>query len=148
MVRRAVIGFLVFVGASAAAGFIVRMTLPEFGTGEDDTFALVASMAERRFHSTAGALQSGTATAFMGSIVLDLRNAAFDRMATLRLRAVMGGVEVIVPETWRVEAIAQVIMGDLVNRTHPDDLIETAPLLLVDATAVMGGVIIHDGEGA
>ena len=90
----------------------------------------------------------GTATAFMGSVVLDLRDATIEGMAMLHVRAVMGGMEVVVPEDWRVETVAQVIMGDLVDRTDPNDLPETAPLLLVEAAVVMGGIMIHDGGGA
>ena len=147
-VRRLIIGVLGVVGVSAAAGFAVRTFVREFGTEEDDTFAIVASMTERRFHGRADSLRSGTATAFMGSVVLDLREANLEGMAMLHLRAVMGGMEVLVPHGWRVEVVAQAVMGDLVNRTDPDDLPETAPLLLVDAIAVMGGIIIYEGEEA
>jgi hypothetical protein len=141
-------GFLGVVGVSAAAGFAVRMLVPEFGTEEDDTFAVVASMTERRFDSRADALRSGEATAVMGSVVLDFRDANLEGIAMLHLRTVMGGMVVIVPDDWRVEIVAQVIMGDLVDRTDPDDLAETAPLLLVDATAVMGGIVIRQGKEA
>jgi hypothetical protein len=58
----------------------------------------------------------------------------------------MGGVDVIVPAHWRVEVMGRSILGGVGNLTEPDSPDEDAPLLLVDALALMGGIEIHQGE--
>ena len=43
----------------------------------------------------------------------------------------------------RVETTKTVFMGGVDNKTNPDCEPESAPLLVIDVTAVMGGVDIH-----
>jgi hypothetical protein len=57
----------------------------------------------------------------------------------------MGGINLVVPPSWRVEVRSDVTMGDVVNLTDPDDPAD-GPVLLIDAKAVMGGIVINDGD--
>lgn len=145
-IKRVVTGFVFLSLASALAAFIVRKRIPAFGAAEDGQFAVVAAMDGADFQSTTPRFEEGRATAFMGGIRLDLTDADLAPGAYLTLRAIMGGVDVIVPAHWRVEVMGRSILGGVGNLTEPDSPDEDAPLLLVDALALMGGIEIHQGE--
>ncbi|HZL18511.1 MAG TPA: LiaF domain-containing protein [Polyangia bacterium] len=83
--------------------------------------------------------------AMMGGAQLDLREARFPAgVIDLEVKAVFGGVQIIVPPGLAVEVHGTAIMGGFqnVNRApaHPDP---DAPLLRVHGIAIMGGVDIH-----
>lgn len=82
--------------------------------------------------------------AMMGGAELDLREARFPAgVIDLEVKAVFGGVQIIVPPGLAVEVHGTAIMGGFqnLNRSpaHPDP---AAPLLRVHGIAVMGGVDI------
>jgi hypothetical protein len=82
--------------------------------------------------------------AMMGGAQLDLREARFPAgVIDLEVKAVFGGVQIIVPPGLAVEVHGTAIMGGFqnVNRSpaHPDP---AAPLLRVHGVAIMGGVDI------
>jgi hypothetical protein len=54
----------------------------------------------------------------------------------------MGGVEVSVPASWRVEVIATERMGEVTHDLDEDDQNDEGPLLLIYASATMGGISI------
>jgi hypothetical protein len=141
--RRVAIGFFLYVAASVAAAFAVRALVPEFGGEGDEVFSVVSSMSGREFRSSSDRLRSGNVTAFMGGAEIDLRHASIVDGARLSLRAFMGGIDILVPDAWRVEVTESVFLGGIVNRTAPDSVADDAPLLVIDAVITMGGVEIH-----
>lgn len=145
-IKRIVIWFVVVSAANVLAALVVRRKIPAFGTEADGQFSVVAAMDGANFESTSQAFEDGRATAFMGGIELDLVDAELEAGAYLTLRAVMGGIDVVVPSRWRVEVMGRSLMGGVENLTDPDSLPDDAPLLLVDALAVMGGIEIHQAE--
>jgi hypothetical protein len=147
MRRLAVIIFVVnaiFVGAAIFA----RRLIPTHGDESSDTFALLASMSGIEFASRSQALSVGKATAFLGGIELDLRNAHIVDGAVLELVTVFGGIAVAVPPTWRVEVRQRALVGGVENNTDPDAAREGAPLLVIDASASFGGIAIGVKEPA
>lgn len=145
-IKRAALGVTILAGLLTVAGVAVRRTVPVFGSESDDAFSIVFVMSGGPFRSTAKGLRSGEVLAFMGGAELDLRRATIVDGATLRLRAVMGGIDVIVPTGWRVEVATSAFMGGIDNRTDPD-ADPDGPLLLIEALAVMGGIAVHaDGD--
>lgn len=79
-------------------------------------------------------------TTTFGGGTLDLSGATLaDRCATLRLKALFGGGQLIVPDDWRVESrLAPVLEGVGDGRTarvRPDD----APVLTLTGLALFGG---------
>jgi hypothetical protein len=144
-VRRLVLGFVIFVVATAASAFVVRKRVPRFGESEDDAFSLVTAMGGVAFESRAKALTEGALFVYMGGAELDLMDAELAPDAHLSLKVFMGGASVVVPPTWRVEVRQDVMMGEVVNKTNPDDP-EDGPLLIIDVRVVMGGVEIQDGD--
>ena len=145
-IRKLVVGLFIFFASSAVAALVVRNRFPAFGDEGDEEFSIVAAMGGRVFESNTTNLSEGKSIALMGGIELDLVDAAVAPGAYLVLRAVFGGIDVVVPSGWRVEMMGRSVMGGVANLTDPDALGEEAPVLLVDALAVMGGIEIHGEE--
>ncbi len=145
-IKKLVIGLCIFTASSAVAALVVRSRIPAFGDESDEEFSIVAAMGGRVFKSSTKHFAEGRVTAFMGGIELDLVDADVAAGAYLVLRAVMGGIDVVVPSEWRVEVMGRSVVGGVANLTDPDALGEDAPVLLVDALAVMGGIEIHAAE--
>jgi hypothetical protein len=82
----------------------------------------------------------------MGGISLDLSEAELATSANLELTAITGGIEVVVPPTWRVEMITTAFAGGAENLTDPDATDIGAPLLLVDARTYFGGVAVRPAD--
>jgi hypothetical protein len=83
--------------------------------------------------------RGGAATAVMGGIDIDLRDATMVRReAVLDVSTVMGGVKIRVPETWTVVTRVNNIMGgysDSTRRPKDDD-----HRLILKGTLLMGGL--------
>ncbi len=82
--------------------------------------------------------------AMMGGANLDLREARFPRgVVDLEVKAIFGGVQILVPPGLAVEVNGSAIMGGFqnVNRSPPTPDPD-APLLRVRGLAIMGGVDI------
>lgn len=134
--------------AALVAALVARKRLPSFGEPSDGRFAVLAAMDGAEFVSETDALLQGSVVAFFGGVRLDLTAAEPAPAAHLTLRSVFGGIDVIVPNTWRVEVAGRSVMGGVGNLTSPDDVDSEAPVLLVDALAVFGGIEIHSKEVA
>ena len=83
-----------------------------------------------------------TAIAFMGGVNLDLRDAeiAGDEI-TIRVFAMMGGVEIIVPEGVEVHISGIPFMGGCDDKTNPDaPILPGTPVVRIKYFAMMGGV--------
>lgn len=145
-IRRVIFGLAVAMATSVVAGLVVRRQVPAFGSEDDAEFSLVAAMDGAVFDARSKELIEARATAFMGGIELNLVDAHLSPGAFLTLRAVMGGIDVVVPSAWRVEVMARTVMGGIANLTSPDAVTDDAPVLMVDALAVMGGIEIHAEE--
>jgi hypothetical protein len=83
------------------------------------------------------------AVAVMGGGTLDLREAQFTADITeIRVRAVMGGFEVIVPPDLPVQVQGFGFMGGIVDKTSPAE----RPRVLIRAFALMGGIEVKVRE--
>ncbi len=145
VLKRLAIAWFAFVLGGFIAALAVRRLVPEHGTEEDDFVSIVAAAGGREFVSRAGDLHHVEVLAVMGGVMLDLRQAHIEEAATLDLKIYAGGIDVVVPRGWRVEASSNVVMGGFENRSDPD-VDPDAPLLIVDASIVMGGSEIHQVE--
>ena len=82
----------------------------------------------------------GEATAFMGGVKLDLRDAVIDGSeATIDVTSVMGGVELHIPHNWQVVNHVTPIMGGVEDHTHTNDANKR---LILEGTVLMGGLEI------
>lgn len=104
-------------------------------------FALMGGVSRR---SSAAAFQGGEASAIMGGIELDLRNATIrdGDEAVIDTLAWWGGVEIKVPADWRVVGKVMPLMGSFEDKTHSTST--TGPVLVVRGVAVMGSVEVRN----
>lgn len=86
-----------------------------------------------------------TAVAVMGGCELDLRRAEIDGPEVyIRAIAVMGGIDIVVPEGIGVEVSGWSFMGGRDNRVRDATPAPGTPTVHVRAVAVMGGVTIRN----
>jgi predicted membrane protein len=107
---------------------------------EFDDFAFLGAVKRA---NTSTAFRGGSATAFMGGVEIDLRKARMEGdRAVINVFAMMGGVSLRIPEDWAVESKVFVLLGGIDDKTRPPS--EPAGTLILQGTAVMGGVEIKD----
>lgn len=88
--------------------------------------------------------KGGRASAVFGGIELDLRGARLkDNQAFLDVTTLFGGVEIRVPDNWRVEMRGTPLFGGVENttRANPD---VSSPVLKISGTAVFGGIEVSN----
>ena len=114
------------------------------GDSESNEFSVAAIIGGVDRVSTASSLRRGRVVAAVGGVNLDLREATLDPAgADLRVEAYVGGVQVTVPNTWRVPVEWEAVMGGVeANVPEPDGLPEDAPTLRIDAVARVGGLMV------
>ena len=110
---------------------------------ESDSFDDVAIMSGVKRTNLSKDFRGGEATAVMGGIELDLRDAVMDRReAVLDVSTVMGGMRIRVPETWKVVSRVNTVLGGYKDNTrHPanDD-----HRLVLKGTVLMGGLQVSN----
>jgi hypothetical protein len=88
------------------------------------------------------------ATAVMGGIEADLRGArARGPEVVAEVFAWWGGIELVVPENWRVVCEVTPVMGGVEDNTHVAEN-GAVTTLIVRGLVVMGGIEIKNGKGA
>lgn len=146
MKKRLVRALLVLIGLQMAAATVGWFLARRFTFGDEasDEFRIAAFFGGKKFSSAATALKSAAAITTMGGIDLDLRDAVLDPSgADLDLHVSMGGVQVLVPEEWRIEVDAETHGGELqMDVTPPEALPDDAPLLRIHGLVRLGGGVI------
>jgi hypothetical protein len=105
-----------------------------------DEVDLVATFSELDFRSTSGAFRGGSVTTWFGGGTLDLRDATLDPAgATLRVNALFGGGNLVVPEGWNVETRITPMFGGVGDGRARADRPADAPTLRLEGRAVFGG---------
>ncbi|HET8646769.1 MAG TPA: LiaF domain-containing protein, partial [Vicinamibacteria bacterium] len=86
----------------------------------------------------------GSCSAMLGGCEIDLREAAMPegRTAVLDTLALMGGVEVRVPDDWSVETRGMAVLGGFEDKTRRP--LDDRKKLVVTGLAVMGGVEVKN----
>ena len=96
--------------------------------------------------------RGGRLTAFLGGVSVDLREAEIvEKPARIYVSAILGGVEISVPQHWNVKKDVQPITGGVDDRRplvrhHDDDhgSPDNAPDLVVTGSVLLGGLLIRD----
>jgi hypothetical protein len=134
---------LIVIGAVVLAG-LLRARRASAPAGSSLAIFGGSTVHERSPHFT----HADTSAVFGGS-TLDLREASIDEGASIDAFAMFGGVDVLVPEGWRIELRALPIFGGYEDKTKDDALPADAPVLTVYATAIFGGVsVAHESRQA
>jgi hypothetical protein len=100
---------------------------------------LAAILEPLMFESTANAFRGGSLDCWYGGGVVDLRQATLDPAgATLHVRALFGGGQIVVPADWRV-ATKVVGLGGVGDARGGPGPAEGAPTLTLEGFVVFGG---------
>lgn len=86
--------------------------------------------------------KGGELTAIMGGLEINLRNASIKDKAVLDIFALMGGVELFIPDDWVVIVEGFSFLGGFKDKTHPPK--QDAKQLIIRGNAIMGGVEIKN----
>ncbi len=121
--------------ASRRRSQVVRADDPEL-----DEVQLVAIFEPLSFRSRAAAFRGGTLELWFGGGIIDLRDATLDPAgAVLTVRAIFGGCQVVVPESWQVVTRVQGLGGAGDARPAADRAVD-GPVLTIEGIAIFGGL--------
>lgn len=109
----------------------------------DDTINAIAVLSGVNRGSNSNAFRGGELTAFMGGCEIDLRQAAVNGEAVIDVFAMWGGIEIRVPENWRVIGRVTPVMGGFDDTTRPPQG-ASAHKLIVRGVVLMGGVEVKN----
>ena len=107
---------------------------------EESAAAFLGSV-ERRNRSAD--FRGGSASAFMGGVNFDLREADIaGERAVIHVFAMMGGLEIRIPEEWTVEVGVTSLMGGVEDKTRGTAV--STKRLVLKGTVIMGGIEIRN----
>ncbi len=131
---------LVAIGASLVWRAVGRQS-PARTAEDDSTVSAFAALGAAERSNNSPDFRGGELTAFMGGCELDLRGASMvEGPAVLDVFAVMGGIEIRVPESWSVTGKVIPIMGAFEDKTRPRPEGGTRKRLELRGWVLMGGV--------
>jgi hypothetical protein len=134
---------LVYLGAREVMRTVRRSRPSDSGPAidRDDEIHAFSFMGISKRRNQSQAFRGGDLSTVMGIVLLDLRGSkpAEDRVV-LDVFACWGGIDVIVPQTWRVELEATPILGGFVDDTHPTWTGTPECTLVLRGVAIMGGI--------
>ena len=142
LIRLVVIGWIASMIVGAIAAMQTKRTIGPDTDESADEFTASAIFGPLAYRSTAKHLREGRLECWYGGGVLDLRDAALaPDGATLRVRAVFGGGQILVPADWRVVTSIRGLGGIQDMRPaqgRPDD----APELSIEGLVFAGGFAV------
>ncbi len=137
---------IAFVGAKLVLDVFRRRSARNANAASPDAvvhaFAFMSGVGRR---SVSPDFSGGDANAIMGGVELDLREARIPegQEAVVDAFAFWGGIEIRVPENWRVVSQVMPIMGAYVDNTTGKNA-STGPVLIVRGVAIMGGMEVKN----
>ena len=142
LIRLAVVGWIVSMIVGAIAAMRAKQSIGPDTDESVDVFSASAIFGPLAYHSTAPALREGRLECWYGGGVLDLRDATLaPEGATLNVRAVFGGGQILVPAGWRVVASVRGLGG--VQDTRPaQGRAVYAPELSIEGMVFAAGFVI------
>jgi hypothetical protein len=140
--RLVIIGWFVGMIAAAFAALSVKRRLNPTLDESADEITAVAIFGPLAFHSTSKAFRGGEVECWYGGGVIDLRDAQLaPEGATLRVRAIFGGGQIVVPPTWKV--VARVTgLGGIQDIREAQGHAAQDPELVIEGTLVAGGFAV------
>ncbi len=130
--------FLLVSALGTVAAALAKRRVLVVDAPDADEVHLSAILAPIAFESSATAFRGGTIDTWYGGGIIDLRRAVLDPLgAHLRVRAIFGGAQLVVPEEWRVVSTVVGIGG--VGDDRRTDQPEGAPTLTIEGRVLFGG---------
>lgn len=133
------IGVVASAVVGAVAAYRAKRDFVPVDDPESDEIKLAAIFEPMSFKSKATAFRGGEVECRFGGGVIDLREATLDPAgAHLKVTAMFGGGQILVPDSWRVTTRVLGIggAGDARPRIERE---EGAPHLTIEGTAIFGG---------
>jgi hypothetical protein len=132
-------GLMLAAALGTIAARSVKQQIVPVDAPDADEVKLAAIFEPIAFRSRATRFRGGTIDTWYGGGIIDLREATLDPAgATLHVRAVFGGGQIVVPEDWRVSSHV-VGIGGLGDGRPRIERPEGAPRLTIDGVVVFGG---------
>jgi hypothetical protein len=123
-------------GAAAPSPDVIEESLSTFNDS-----AMLGSVERRNASQT---FRGGAATAFLGTVEVDLRECRMaSSAAVVDVSAVMGSIELRIPRGWTVESRVSAVLGSFEDRTEAPVEV-SANRLVVRGNAFLGGVEIRN----
>ena len=118
---------------------------PPMGTASSDQLNEVAVFGGIRKRIDSQNFEGGEIRAVFGGIELDLRPAVIVKdEIEIEADAVFGGIDITVPETWRVILEGQGVFGGYDDKTSHASADAGRPRVLITGNAVFGGVTVKN----
>jgi hypothetical protein len=134
----AIVAFAVFIAQSSPS------TLTSEALADGNGFSTTAILSGRTQRNAFESFVGGEATAFMGGVELDFRGSRMQEdQAPLEVFAMMGGIDIRIPEDWEVVNDLNVIMGGIDDKTERRN-VENPKRLVLHGTVLMGGLSIRN----
>ncbi len=145
-------------GAGASERFVDAEVVSEDGTervqeisttentyyqnnGDTDKIICSAVFAGRDIRVDNSVFQGADLTAMFGGIDMNLKNAIIQKNVTIEVKAIFGGVDIIMPSNVRVVVDVSTIFGGVDNGTRtPLGADENTPTVFIKGTCIFGGV--------
>jgi|SRR5262245_35279538 len=134
-----------------AGGALVAQTLQRTGDpprgDSSERVKIVGLLGGGNRTSTANPFRGGDLVAIMGGGQVDLRRAVIppSGQAIIDIVSIMGGFEIIIPESWVVDDRTMPIMGGVGNETRPALTAGgSPPTLILRGMMFMGGINIRN----
>lgn len=143
VIRLIVVGWVVSMVAGAIAAMRAKQRIGPNTLESADQIAASAIFGPLDYHSTASNLRGGTLELWYGGGVLDLRDATLaPEGATLNVKVVFGGGQVLVPADWRVVANVQGL-GGVQDVREAKGYADGSPTLTIQGTVIAGGFAVQ-----
>src|SRR5215831_11327192 len=111
-------------------------------TLNESTFSSTAVLGGIDRRNSSSAFRSAEASAFMGGVNLDFRDATMEGdEARIQVSAIMGGIEIRVPRSWTVINHVSPFMGGVEDHSRSGD---SNKRLVIEGTVFMGGLDIEN----
>ena len=135
-------GLVLSMVLGALGALAARRRIVPLAAADADEIRLRAIFEPIHFQSRATDFRGGTIDCWYGGGIIDLREAVLDAAgARLEVKAVFGGGQILVPESWNVTA-SVVGIGGLGDSRPRIERAEDAPHLTIDGFALFGGFAI------
>jgi predicted membrane protein len=110
----------------------------------ESTVNLLAFMGGNHIKNVSKDFQGGEATAVMGGIEMDLRQASMNGEAVLNIFTFWGGIDIKVPTDWTVILKGVPLLGGFTDKTMPPPPDTPSKRFVIKGYTIMGGVEIKN----